>query len=862
MRISPVVCAALFTLPLKSQTVDHVVDFRFAPSNSFSLICLPDDWQKSVVTGTGTLGYDFGPGPYARPLTTVGIEADGAPLEVERQWLPDGRIPVVHTRLRRGETTLDQVAFAVIPDIKTAVPGPARGKVSRVGGRNGCRAWANPLTPGDPLFRSVAWGTNRPILYRVTVPRGSRIRVALGFCESYKSRPGSRLLECRIEGSPERIVDPFRSGPPGTPCVEFFDAADENRDGILTLEIHPVQGSDPNVILNAFWLFPDSAHVTEAEVISGRASRRAMLAYGCGLENENSPMRCDALVATLHGPDVTPQVRIQTRLSLALDSRRRMVEADGRPFLICRPAPDSLVRDGQGWKVLLPSGTRHVEVIVAHGRIPARGLPESADLARERDRSVRWWKTQLRFPRSPVTVGDSMIQFLLEANLRNLYQARERVDGFLQFQPGPTVYRGLWGGDVILSGIPALMIGDARAHRLMLETVLRFQRPTGQIGVIEPNASLSETPMAITAMIWYARMQNDEAWLRRTWPKLREGIRWIRSMREATLRDERAPYRGLMPPGFVDGGISNLTADYGSTLWCLTALELSGEAARRLGYRQDATSWQALALEFRLSLDAAMRRDLRHDGAGNLYLPVAVGDTSATPPQRGQYAFLLPLRYGRFLQKRTPLVDSVVTGTLRMLDATRVEGLIANSGWLARGVWPWLGTAHAIACQMTDDRETAIDLLYAVANHASETGTWVEEQLPRTLGTAWTGDASNAEASGMFLHFVRNAFLLERLDTLHCLASVPAEWFRNGSRTEIRNAPTLYGRVSISVRIAGDGSTAELLWKSPRRQHNATAVLHLESLRAAGFRSAEGTPIPDRIAVAFGRTSVLHFRRP
>ncbi len=238
-----------------------------------------------------------------------------------------------------------------------------------------------------------------------------------------------------------------------------------------------------------------------------------------------------------------------------------------------------------------------------------------------------------------------------------------------------------------------------------------------------------------------------------------------------------------------------------------------------------------------------------------------MGDTSATPPERGQYAFLLALRYGSFFQKRNPPTDSIVAGTLRMLDATRVEGLISNSGWLARGLWPWLGTAHAIACQMMDEPEKAVDLLYAVANHASETGTWVEEQLPKTLGTTWTGDASNAEASGLFLHLVRNMFLLERLDTLHCLASIPAGWLRNGT-TEIRNASTLYGPVSISLTIAGDGTTAELTWKSARQRPEASAILHLGSLRTAGFRSVDGAPLPDQIALPFGKTLVLHFRRP
>ncbi len=853
MRRLPALLLVAF-FPIASSAGVRSVDFRFAPSNSFSLISFPEDWLKSVVTRAGALGYDFGPGPYARPLTTIGIEAEEESLAVERQWLPEGRVPIVRTRLRGDAITSEQVVFATIPEQRHSATHVTQGRVSRLGGRNGCRAWANPLLPCDPLFRSVAWGTNRPILYRITVPPGSGARVALGFCEQYKPRPRTRLLDCRVEGDAARIVDPLESGVPRTPHVEFFDGIDTNRDGQLAVEIHPVQGSDPNVILNALWLFPDSANVTASQVISGEASPRASLAYACGLENEESPARQDALIASFSGPSATPVLRIRTRLSLSLD--QETILADGRPFLICRPAPDSLIQDAQGWKAPLPRGTSRVEVIALHGNT---GAPLTARrLAREQERAARWWRNH--FPRPILSVGDSMIQFLLEANLRNLYQAADRVDGFLQLQPGPSVYRGLWVGDVILSALPALMAGDTLTPRLMLETVLRYQRPTGQIRVIVPTDLLAETPMVVTAMTWYARTANDTAWLRSHWPNLRDALAWILSMRERTLRDERAPYRGLMPPGFVDGGISNLTADYGTAFWSLIALERSEEAARQLGYAAEADTWQNSAAELRASLDAAIRRDARADASGNLYLPVAVGDTTAAPPERGQFASLLPLRYGRFLQQRTSFLDTIVRGTLRMLDATCVEGIIANSGWLPRGLWPWLGAAHGIAWQMMDDREKAIDFLYAVANHASEPGTWVEEQLPRNLGTTWTGDASNAEASGLFIHLVRNALLLERLDTLHCLASVPAEWLRNGSRNEVRNAPTLFGRITCSLTIARDGRSAELAWQASRLHDCAAVILHTTALREAGFRSTEN--LPERIALHPEKPLRLRFIRP
>ena len=44
----------------------------------------------------------------------------------------------------------------------------------------------------------------------------------------------------------------------------------------------------------------------------------------------------------------------------------------------------------------------------------------------------------------------------------------------------------------------------------------------------------------------------------------------------------------------------------------------------------------------------AAQRDMRTDQEGDTYLPVGVADTSRAYPQKGQYAILWPIRYGRF----------------------------------------------------------------------------------------------------------------------------------------------------------------------------------------------------------------------
>jgi hypothetical protein len=315
-----------------------------------------------------------------------------------------------------------------------------------------------------------------------------------------------------------------------------------------------------------------------------------------------------------------------------------------------------------------------------------------------------------------------------------------------------------------------------------------------------------------------------------------------------------------MPTGFVDGGISIPTADYGSLWWAMIAVEKSLEAARWLGQNEVVEPWQKLFDEFMISFRRAARRDLRQDRFGNFFLPISVGDTTTSLPQKGQYAFLLPLRYGKFFHQHEALLDSVVRGNLAMLDASMKEGLIISSGWLHNGVWPWLGGIHGMAHQLFGNTSRAHDLLYAYANHATPTGTWVEEQQTKDIGNATAGDASNAEASAVFIHLVRLLLVRERLDDLELLAGVPAEWLVPNAKIELNEIWTDFGPVTLQLFISPDGGSASL-FVAPidGRASKGKPIVSLQVLQQLGFVFEKGDPLPDQIIGAWGKAMQMRF---
>jgi hypothetical protein len=196
-----------------------------------------------------------------------------------------------------------------------------------------------------------------------------------------------------------------------------------------------------------------------------------------------------------------------------------------------------------------------------------------------------------------------------------------------------------------------------------------------------------------------------------------------------TYDEATVPYAGLMPPGFVDGGIAHKSADYGTVWWVLIALEHAMDAAARLGFLSDAREWEELHSQLQRPLRTAILRDLRRDEHGTEYLPITIGDTtSGIPPQRGQFTFLLPFPYGRSFFRKDALLERAIKERWQCWmerpgrnDRERVDArwcLVCGS--VIHGMAHHYRTLHAWAC------------LQAFADHATA-GTWVEEQQPRSV---------------------------------------------------------------------------------------------------------------------------------
>ncbi len=805
------------------------IDFRFSPEYWFSAIGFPFDHHKTLADDEGALLYDFGPGPYVKPATRVFFQLD--PTLPRTQTLPDARVPLLETRFG-GDENIIVKTYALEP--RGAVATVRVGNLRRVNGLTGTRAWANPPAHADPAFRNVAWGTNRPIEYELSVPEGEEKQIALGFCESYRTKEGMRKLLIDVEGSDPKLFDPLLGGTTNQPRVVLRRGYDSDRDGKIHIRILSPEG-DPNTILNALWVFSGDADVDADAIIAGRMNEVAeeYLDAGAGPQVRARPPRFD--VVKLEASEARNRIlRIATGRDIRIADG--IVLADEIPFVRTWPGPDSWSVDSAGATLTFVNVDK-ILAVVQDGYGPAEGFPDKS-VANDETAVRQFWLEQVDIPYSRITVPDEDLQEMINASIRTVYQMIENVDGKPQAQPGAGLYRGLWMHDSVYYIDLFAQLGNLAMSRKLIDRLLEFQLPSGQARIMHPNLIHRETPLLAWLLCRFAELSNDDEFLREHWPRVQAAINYMRNLREQTLQ-EGAPNYGLTPSGFADGGIHGVQPEYASVNWILIALPTVVRAAERLGKDGDAGAWRELYEEFLSSWHAAAARDVRSDSLGNAYLPIRVGETGwDDPPPRAQWSLPEAMVFGEHIS----VSDSLAAGTLGMLDTYEHQGLISNVGWLNNGIWGYFGGMLAEAYLRMGDGRRAAELLYAMANHASPVYTWPEEQMPVGHGRRTAGDFPHAWSSSTIPRLVIRLMAFEDGQDLTLLRGIPEAWLtRHGGEDRIISLNGVATRFGVldKLEVTVTGETAKIFISGIHGRMGSEVRIDWQAFERAGFGTGD-----------------------
>ncbi len=817
------------------------VDFRYAPPDWQTSICLPDDWQKTLVHRDGTLLYDYVGGGRGFQ-TRISMRLAGLSMDWVNQALHAAKVPIVKTTTRRGPVQVVQESFAIAPRLGPDIKPPSYDVTfKRVGSKDVLPKWASPSAPCDPAFRNIAVGwRGTPIHYRFRSKSGDKYTVAFGLCEGHHTATGRRIQHLQVEGKTRKTLDLVADIGHRKPAVFPFPAKDENGDGWIDIKVVAAgAASDKNTILNALWAFPEGNVSPSEKIIAGPPPKGAIGYLDCGGSADViGPPRHDLCIAHLVNKTATsgvvvPSLFIESSQPIAADPKRRRVRIGHDTTIITREAfqvasqpPGKLILHFPQMEVIR-GHSPSLAFCVARGRLAA-DIPVQLDKALDyRKKAIEFWQ-KADLPYGHLEVPDAGIQSLLDSSIRNIYQAREIKGGLPAFQVGPTCYRGLWvvDGSFLMEAVTYL--GRTQEARKGIEYLLGFQRDDGAIMIIDGH--LKETGIALWAVARHARLTGDKAWLTKVWPKVEKGFAHIRQLRKQASAKPDAPNAGLLPAGFSDGGLGGKSREYTNIYWTMAGMKAAADAARWLGKTQQAGAWEAEYLDFAQRFHEAAARDTRADRHGNRYVPIRMVGADKVAPQRAQWAFLHAVFPGKVFGPHDPLVE----GNMAMLKAVEREGLVFGTGWIADGIWNYFGSFYGHALLWLGQGQKAARTLYAFANHASPLLCWREEQMPQGQGDRVVGDMPHNWASAEFIRLVRHLLILERRDELHLLEGLPPAWVKPGAETEVSDVVTAFGPMSMTLTVDDDGKEARLVVEPPKRNPPSKIVAHLDGWAAKG----------------------------
>jgi len=815
-------------------STEHVIDFRYQPFHWETAIGLPFDWLKTTVNQEAALTYDYAPGPYATPLTSVHLGVANDSLKVGSiAWSRSHHGVVEATKvdasgIKQIDITLlrltDPDAVGVEPD------GFRRREVIY----NHALGWVNLPDSIDEAFSSVSWSSNNKIVYEVKVDVGASKSIVLGWADSRYFQEKVRVIRAIVEGSEYLDVDPFAEAGNSGAIVRTVKGTDLDRDGWIRIVIQPSpHGIDPNSFISGIWVFADGTVVDDKDIINGNARSIAERVIDCG--NDLHPLLPGVtdLMVGRYQDGLTPEVTIKTGRNLMWDSTLGGLLLGDKPHITSIPKAIGYQKVEGGY-VLEYDTVSEVAITVHHGNNPA--TLSSIDAVKEALTSLdaAWEAHHAKHPLI-YTVPDSTIQMVLQANWDNFYRIADRVEGRTYFQTGPSVYRHLWSGDATIFLQSGLFSGDTAGVRDYMDAVARYLEPTGQLKIMMPHILYRETPQYIMQLLYYAELSGDDAWLLNRWDQVQEGMEFIMDLSNQTLQYPDSSYYGQFPPGFADGGIAGVNAEYSTVYYTYVAMRHIERAVERLGLEEPKlTEWQSFEAGLLGHFRTAAKRDMRTDAYGNIFLPMKVGQNESNPSSTlAQWAGLEATNYGEWFKPS----DSLGIGTLRTLVTHSEQGLAVGTGWIPKGVWPWFSSIQAVSHIQMDQPDESIELLFAITNHFSPLGTQVEEQLPRHVGERTGGDQSNASGSSYYLVHVRRMLVNERSDGLHLFPALPTEWLDEGETVRVNNTLTGFGPLTVQTQVSPDGSQLVIDWDLALRDPNWTPNLriHTRAFEMAGF---------------------------
>jgi hypothetical protein len=400
-------------------------------------------------------------------------------------------------------------------------------------------------------------------------------------------------------------------------------------------------------------------------------------------------------------------------------------------------------------------------------------------------------------------------------------------------------------GDALRS---LVLFGQTDAAREMLKPVLEFYREATRAHVAGHKLQL---------LTWYYWVTHDTESIWTNESLWRKSLDYILNNRESET--------GLLPKDNYAGDISQKVYSLNSNASCWRGLRDAAAMLDDMGRKDEAGRILEQAAAYRRAILDAVTRSERLDTKPP-FIPVALlADEPAHDPltatQMGSYYDLIvPYIIGSEIFGQGSQREDWLLGYLEnhggiamgMIRTTPHQGQFDNQP----GVNVLYGLRYQLALLRRDEREKALVGFYGQLAQGMSRDTFIGGEGSRFLHGDQYGRSMylppNTASNAMFLLTLRYLLIQDwdlnedgRPDTLRLLYGVPRRWLKDGAEISFKDAPSMFGKLSLEVQShLGDGHIDIRITAPPRQPTKTLLRLPLPGGWKAADATVDGMTLP------------------
>jgi hypothetical protein len=442
---------------------------------------------------------------------------------------------------------------------------------------------------------------------------------------------------------------------------------------------------------------------------------------------------------------------------------------------------------------------------------------ENASFDSYHDRTVQFWEDILNHGMQ-LTLPEEKVTDVFRANLIYDLIARNKIDGNYIQTVNDLHYHAFFlrdSSDIVhsydVTGYPVIA-------RQVLDFFARWQTPDGNF--ISQSQQYDGWGEALWAYGQHYQITHDRAFAEQVFPSIVRAVAWLKQARAADPL-HLMPASNVLDNEYIPGHLT------GYNFLALDGLHDAILMAHDLGKDQDAADFQHEYDDYRTTFLNRLDEITAKTGG---YIPPALDGKNG-----GQdWGNLL----GTYPEHVLPPDDPRITATLKTTQAKYQEGIMTygDGRWLHH----YLTIKNTLTEVIRGDQEEAVRELYALLLHTSSTQAGFEYAIRPWGDRNFEGNLSpHGWFAAEYRTLVRNMFVREDGSELHLLSVLSPEWIGAGKPISVKNVPTDFGTVSLTLDQPSDSSATlhiDSSWVDAPKQ----MVLHLPWFMNIASISADG----------------------